>query len=361
MPVQFMLDELNSAGNALNIVVLDACRDNPFGWSRSGSRGLQVVSNQPTDSIIVYATSAGATAADGTGRNGLFTSHLLNNLKKPGLSIREVFDQTGADVQQASGRAQVPAIYSQFFGVAYLGERPASPVAPQSAPVQPAVSPAAAVTPASVRPTGPPPVPATSAPRITTDKYVFLEDSTLAYAIQWLAVQTACIGIYSKDDLGEYPGFYKPSDIRQYLTWQNGNRTSITTFAGVSSDYALAAYNEITRNQSRYMNLGVKAWYIATVFSNPREIILYDPVPWGQHTGIINGIPMKEQSRRNVQTHENVEYHAWLWIYTNDGTIYWIDPTWTDEGYVWWGVVRNGREEQMAPDARLCAVKYPGQ
>lgn len=67
--VQAMLDEINNARNALNIVVLDACRDNPFGWSRGGggSRGLQVVSNQPADSIIVYATSAGESAADGMG------------------------------------------------------------------------------------------------------------------------------------------------------------------------------------------------------------------------------------------------------------------------------------------------------
>jgi hypothetical protein len=144
MPMQVILDELNYVGNSLNIVVLDACRDNPFGWRRSGSRGLQVVSNQPADSIIVYATSAGSTAADGEGRNGLFTTHLLNNLKKPGLSVQDVFNQTGADVRQASGGAQIPAIYSQFFDVAYLGTRPpAAAPAPQSrpAPVQPAAPP----------------------------------------------------------------------------------------------------------------------------------------------------------------------------------------------------------------------------
>jgi hypothetical protein len=144
------LDELNAAGNTLNIIVLDACRDNPFGWRRSGTRGLQVVSNQPADSIIVYATSAGSTAADGTGRNGLFTTHLLNNLKKPGLSVRDMFDQTGADVRRTSGGAQIPAIYSQFFDVAYLGTRPAvvmpapgpAVVQPAAPPVQPAPSPA---------------------------------------------------------------------------------------------------------------------------------------------------------------------------------------------------------------------------
>ena len=68
--VQFMLGELNDAGNELNIVVLDACRDFPAAWARSTNRGLTVVANQPADSIIVYATSAGSTAADGTGRNG---------------------------------------------------------------------------------------------------------------------------------------------------------------------------------------------------------------------------------------------------------------------------------------------------
>jgi hypothetical protein len=114
------LGELNDAHNELNVVVLDACRDNPFGWARSGNRGLSVIANQPADSIIVYATSAGSVASDGIGRNGLFTSHLLNNLMIPGLEVKEVFNRTGADVAQASGRQQIPAVYNQFFGNAYL-------------------------------------------------------------------------------------------------------------------------------------------------------------------------------------------------------------------------------------------------
>jgi uncharacterized caspase-like protein len=133
--VQSVLDELNQAGNTLNIVVLDACRDNPFSWSRSGGRGLQVVGNQPADSIIVYATSAGRTAADGTGRNGMFTAQLLKNLKTPGLEVSEVFRRTGADVTQASNRQQTPAIYSQFFGTAYLNGTNVQPSpAPSPAP-----------------------------------------------------------------------------------------------------------------------------------------------------------------------------------------------------------------------------------
>lgn len=84
LAAQEVLDTLQQAGNGLNVVVLDACRDNPFSWARSGTRGLAVVSSQPPGSIIVFATSAGSTAQDGTGRNGLFTSQFLKNLKTPG-------------------------------------------------------------------------------------------------------------------------------------------------------------------------------------------------------------------------------------------------------------------------------------
>jgi Tol biopolymer transport system component len=136
LPLQAVLDELGSAGNALNIVVLDACRDNPFSWRRSSIRGLRVVSKQPADSIIVYATSAGETAADGTGRNGLFTGELLKHLKTPGLQVSEVFRLTGGDVARTSGGKQRPAVYSQYYGTAYLaGKRPA-PQAARPVPQQ---------------------------------------------------------------------------------------------------------------------------------------------------------------------------------------------------------------------------------
>ncbi|MFP3043406.1 caspase family protein, partial [Treponema primitia] len=114
LPVQAALNEIKQAGNPLNVIVLDACRDNPFSWSRGGSRGLTVVGAQPADSLIVYATSTGSTAADGTGRNGLFTGQLLKNLKTPGLEVYDIFRRTAADVRRASDGKQIPAIYSQL-------------------------------------------------------------------------------------------------------------------------------------------------------------------------------------------------------------------------------------------------------
>jgi len=121
--VQALMGELDDAGNDLNVIVLDACRDNPFGWARSGSRGLAVLS-APVGSILVYATSANSVASDGTGRNGLFTGQLLRNLRTPGLNVQELFTKTGQDVLTASGGTQHPEISLRFFGTAYLGTRP---------------------------------------------------------------------------------------------------------------------------------------------------------------------------------------------------------------------------------------------
>ncbi len=138
LAAQSVLDTLQQAGNGLNVVVLDACRDNPFSWARGGNRGLSVVGTQPPGSIIAYATSAGSVAQDGDGRNGLFTSQLLKHLRTPGIEIKEVFNRTGADVVNASNNKQVPAIYNQFFKSAWLaGAQEEKPVLQAAAPSLP--------------------------------------------------------------------------------------------------------------------------------------------------------------------------------------------------------------------------------
>jgi len=133
LAAQSVLDTLQQSRNALNVVVLDACRDNPFSWSRSGSRGLSVVGSQPPGSIVAYATSAGSVAQDGTGRNGVFTQELLKHLSTPGLEIKDVFNRTGKAVGQVTAGKQVPAVYNQFFDAAYLAGATASTPAAVSA------------------------------------------------------------------------------------------------------------------------------------------------------------------------------------------------------------------------------------
>ena len=86
-----VLRKMESAGNKVNIVILDACRNNPFASRfRSLDRGLARMDG-PVGSFIAYATSPGAVAADGQGRNGLYTKYLLSALNQPNLSIEQVF------------------------------------------------------------------------------------------------------------------------------------------------------------------------------------------------------------------------------------------------------------------------------
>ena len=139
LSAQVVLNIMQRAGNSLNVVVLDACRDNPFSWSRSGTRGLSAISSQPPGSIVAYATSAGSVAQDGTGRNGVFTAELLKHITKPGIDVDEVFDLTARGVMETTNNRQIPAVYKQFFGSAFLagssgGSRSSSSTQPARTP-----------------------------------------------------------------------------------------------------------------------------------------------------------------------------------------------------------------------------------
>lgn len=126
LQLQSVLDTLQQAANHLNIVVLDACRNNPFKWSRSisGNRGLAVVQSQPQGSIIAYAAAAGRTAEDGAGSNGVYTGELLKYLAKPGLDVLNLFKDVGQAVYTKTNGFQNPAIYSQYNGNFYLVAAP---------------------------------------------------------------------------------------------------------------------------------------------------------------------------------------------------------------------------------------------
>jgi hypothetical protein len=96
----FVLAQMEEARNRLNIVILDACRNNPFARSfRSSTRGPAGVRSAPSGTLIAYATAADDVAADGAGRNGLFTGELLAQIKTPGLTLAQVFQRTRTSVR----------------------------------------------------------------------------------------------------------------------------------------------------------------------------------------------------------------------------------------------------------------------
>jgi uncharacterized caspase-like protein len=107
-----LLGKMEAAGTSTNIVILDACRDNPFerswgGRSTAEGNGLAFM-NAPSGSIVAYATSPGKTASDGAGKNGLYTEAILEFIKVPGLSIEDFFKNVRATVEKKSNKTQVP-------------------------------------------------------------------------------------------------------------------------------------------------------------------------------------------------------------------------------------------------------------
>ena len=119
-PANQALESVESSGARLNILILDACRDNPFVRSRSGLQGLAIM-NAGRGTLIAFATGPGKTASDNPqGNNGLFTSHLIERLRTPGLSLDQVFNQVALAVDTASGGRQTPWVVKSLMGDFYF-------------------------------------------------------------------------------------------------------------------------------------------------------------------------------------------------------------------------------------------------
>ena len=122
---QWVLSQMDYAGNALNIVILDACRNNPFaGGFRSLGRGLARM-DAPSGALVAYAAAPGQTAADGSGANSPYTAALADAMRTPGLDLEDVFKRVRVSVESATGRAQTPweesSLKGDFFFVPPAG------------------------------------------------------------------------------------------------------------------------------------------------------------------------------------------------------------------------------------------------
>ena len=122
-----VVDIFKAAGNRMNIVVLDACRDNPFGGNTSSAKGLAQL-DAPPSTFLAYATAPGNVAEDGDVKsgNGLYTQFLLQELKRPTAKIEDVFKRVRLNVRKQSNGRQIPwestSLEDDFFfndGVKY--------------------------------------------------------------------------------------------------------------------------------------------------------------------------------------------------------------------------------------------------
>lgn len=116
--VDTILEQLNIS--PVSIVILDACRNNPFERSFRKMGGGLAQMDAPKGSFIAYATAPGKTAADGDGRNGLFTQELLKQINEPGLTLESVFKRVRSGVSAKSGDAQIPWDSSSMTGEFYF-------------------------------------------------------------------------------------------------------------------------------------------------------------------------------------------------------------------------------------------------
>jgi len=118
----FILQKMEGSRNRLNIIILDACRNNPFaGSTRSLDRGLAVVS-APKGSIVVYATAPGTVSMDGKGSNGVFTEALLKYIGTPGINFESMLKSVRRDVVTVTKGKQIPWSHSSMIEDFYFVE-----------------------------------------------------------------------------------------------------------------------------------------------------------------------------------------------------------------------------------------------
>jgi uncharacterized caspase-like protein len=148
----FSLDRILLAvepAKQLRLVILDACRDNPFGRSmkrtvasRAIGRGLAKIEPTSPNTLIAYSAKAGSTALDGDASNSPFTLALAKHLTTPGLDVRKAFGFVRDDVLKVTGNRQEPFVYGSLGGDDVpLVPVKAAPAAAAAAPAAPATNP----------------------------------------------------------------------------------------------------------------------------------------------------------------------------------------------------------------------------
>ena len=120
LSTSYILKQLESAGNRLNLMVLDACRNNPFkGRFRSSQRGLTRI-DSASGIMVAFSAGPGQAAQDGRGKNSPYTSALVDVMKKPGLKVEEVFKRVRIKVEKETDGSQTPWEESSLRGDFYF-------------------------------------------------------------------------------------------------------------------------------------------------------------------------------------------------------------------------------------------------
>jgi len=136
-----IISHMEASGAKVNILILDACRNNPFerSWSRSLGGGGLAQMLAPKGTLIEYATAPNHTASDGSGNNGLYTSAILNNIFSPDEDVTLVFRKVRAEVVARSNSDQVPWEASSLVGTFIFNPQNSAPPVEQTVTLQPVI------------------------------------------------------------------------------------------------------------------------------------------------------------------------------------------------------------------------------
>jgi uncharacterized caspase-like protein len=126
LPLRILMEQLAASKAAVNVVALDACRNNPFQQeilvrmrSIIPRNGLAAV-KAPRGTLVAYSTAPGQLAADGKGGNSLYADSLARMLREPGLSLEQIFKRVGQQVRESTGDSQIPWFESSLSDDVYL-------------------------------------------------------------------------------------------------------------------------------------------------------------------------------------------------------------------------------------------------
>jgi hypothetical protein len=138
LDANLVLRQMEGAGTKLNLVILDACRNNPFGGRglRSTDSGLAQM-RAPEGTLISFATQPGNVAQDGAGGNSPYTGALAQTMRRPGLGIFDVFNEVGLAVMQATGDAQQPWVSTSPIRGSFFFAGPSALASPSIVPTGP--------------------------------------------------------------------------------------------------------------------------------------------------------------------------------------------------------------------------------
>jgi hypothetical protein len=204
--VALVLRQMESAGTKLNIVMLDACRNNPFGGRglRASDGGLAQL-RAPEGTLLSYATQPGNVALDGDDGHSPYTRALVETMQKPGLDVFQTFNQVGLAVKRTTGSSQQPWVStSPIDGSFYF-----SGSGPQVASAPPV--PAQPIPPAQVAP------PAAEPPRSNVD-FIFPDSSTrLLTMVDLQSLSKDNLRIARNEIFARRGRYFQSSDLTAYF------------------------------------------------------------------------------------------------------------------------------------------------